>query len=168
MFYITNSDVYRCWSFAWRSSAVCTNVVDRGRCLFLGGRTDHEELVRANQSSMTRDTSCICFLYKVRLRYCDVYVFKMLNILSRCKKVAPSLLRAQMADFMSVCPAIASRGYSWCSLRLLTGTVVSSRRCCRAQASGTKRYYSENDTHSNVDVFQRESLMTDTDSSQSK
>lgn len=139
-----------------------------GAVCFLGRRTDHEELVRTNQNSMTSDTSCICSLFGVRLRYCDVDVFKMLNILSRCKKVAPSLLRVQTPDFMSVCPAIATRGYSWRSLRSLTGTVVSSRRWCGAQASGTKRYYSENYTHSSGDVFQKESHMTDTDSSQSK
>lgn len=92
----------------------------------------------------------------------------MLNILSHCKKVAPSFLRAQSTDFISVCPAVATRGYSLCS-----GTVLSSRRCCRAQASGTKRYYSENYTHSSisntsVDVFQKESHMTDTNNIQSK
>lgn len=156
-----------------RFEGFLSSVADRGSYFCLADAKTTKKIVRTNQNSMTRDTSCIYFLYRVRLRYCDVEVFKMLNILSHCKKVASSLLRAQLTDFISVCPAVVARGYSWCSLRLLPGTVVSSRRCCRAQASGTKRYYSENYTqssisNSSVDVFQKESYMTDTDSSQSK
>lgn len=145
----------------------------QGELFLIGDCKDLEETVRTNQNSMTRDTSCIFFLFRVRLRYCDVDVFKMLNILSHCKNVAPSLLRAQLTAFISVCPAIATRGYSWRSLRLLSGTTVSSRRGCRAPASGTKRCYSENYTqsslsNSSVDVFQKDSHVTDTGNSQSK
>lgn len=151
----------------WTLPVACANVAYRGCYILFGDRKDHEKIVRTNQNSMTRDTSSIYFLYRVRLRYWDVDVFKMLNILSHFKKVAPSLLRAQLTDFISVCPAVATRGYSWCSFRLLTGTVVSSRRCCRAQASGTKRYYTQSSiSNSSVDVFQKESHVTD--SSQSK
>lgn len=142
--------------------------------LFLiGDCKDHEETLRTNQNSMTRDTSCAYFLCRVRLSYCDIDVFKMLNILSHCKNVAPSLLRAQLTDFISVCPAIATRGYSWPSLRLLSGPIVSSQRCCRAITIGTKRYYSEHYTqsslsNSSVDVFQKQSHVSEPDSSQSK
>lgn len=94
----------------------------------------------------------------------------MLNVL---KKVAPSLLRAQLTDFMSVCPAVAARGSSRSSSRILTANVVSGPRCCRAQTSGTKRYLSENYTessisNSSVDAFQKESHVTDNDSKRSK
>ena len=137
------------------------------------GRPQRPRENRADQSKFNdKETSCIYFLYTRRLRYCDVEVFKMLNILNHCKKVVPSLLLAQLTDFKSVCPAAATRGYSLCSLQILTGTVVSSRRCSGAQASGTKRY-SEKYTqcsivNSNVDVLQKELHVMDTDSSLSK
>lgn len=139
--------------------------------LYLTG--DHEEILRTNQNSMTRDTSCAYFLCRVRLCYCDIDVLKMLNILSHCKNVAPSHLRAQLTNFISVCPAIATRGYSWPSLRLLSGPIVSSRRCCRAITIGTKRYYSEHYTqsslsNSSVDVLQKQSHASEPDNSQSK
>ncbi|XP_056900696.1 mitochondrial assembly of ribosomal large subunit protein 1 [Takifugu flavidus] len=96
----------------------------------------------------------------------------MLNILSHCKKVAPSLLRAQFTYFIGVCPAVAARGYSRSSFRILTANVVSGPRCCHAQTSGTKRYHSENYTdssisNSSVDAFQKESHVTDNDSNRS-
>lgn len=145
----------------------------QGELYLIGDCKDNEETLRTNHNSMTRDTSCAYFLFRVQLRCCDIDVFKMLNILSHCKNVAPSLLRAQLKDFISVCPAIATRGYSWPSLRLLSGTIVSSRRCCRAITIGTKRYYSEHYTqsslsNSSVDVFQKQSHVSEPDNSQSK
>lgn len=93
----------------------------------------------------------------------------MLNILSHCRKVAPSLLRAQLTDFISVCPAVAARGYSRSSFGILTANVVSGPRCCGAQS----RYHSQNYTESSIsnssaDAFQKESHVTDNDSNQSK
>lgn len=92
----------------------------------------------------------------------------MMNILGHCKKIAPSLFRAQLTEFISVCPAVAARGYTRCSLHILTTNVVFSPRYCHAQTSGTKRYlenYTESSiSNSSVDAFRKEQHVSANDS----
>lgn len=163
------------WFFsAWTLPVGYANVAYRGAILFCG-RKYHEEVVQTNQNPMSRNASCFwaCWLVgRVRLYYCGVELFKMLNILGHCKNIAPSLFRAQLTEFISVCPAVAARGYSRCSLRILTTNVVFSPRYCPAQNSVTKRYsdnYTENSISNRiVDAFRKEPRLSDNDSNRSK
>lgn len=101
------------------------------------------------------------------LHYCDVED-KMLNIIAHCKKVASSPLRAHLIDFIRVRPAVTARGYSRCSTRLLTANVASSQCCYDAQTTVTIRNYTNSSISNSSDIFQKESHVTDNDSSQSK